>query len=207
MKPEVILNTAASLDGVIGKKGERLTFSTEKDWQRVYKLRASCDAILVGVGTVLADDPGLTSHKAGKNPTRVIADSKARTPANAKVLNEEAETIVAVSEAAPRKKVALLKEKAEVVTLGKDEVDLTKLMDALSAKGVKKLLLEGGGTLNSAMLKENLVDEITVLVAPKLVGAGVHLLEKPLKYQKQLILKEIKADGDHVLLSYEVKNG
>ncbi len=184
MKPFVFVNVAASLDGKISDERRRqLRISCEEDLKRVDKLRASADAIMVGIGTVLADDPRLTvkseelrrrrvEEGKSENPLRVVVDSKCRLPLNAKVLNGEAKTLIATSKAANSERVAEVSKFAEVVVLGEQQVDLRALMEELYARGVRKLMVEGGGTLISSLLREALVDEMYVYYAPIFIGGA-----------------------------------
>jgi len=184
VKPFVFINIAASLDGKISDESRKqIKISCEEDFKRVDRLRAESDAIMVGIGTVLADDPRLTVKseelrrwriKQGKpeNPIRVVVDSGCRIPLNAKVLNDEAKTIVAVSKLADRSKVEKLRQKAEVVTFGESKVNLTALMDYLYEIGVRRVMVEGGATLNYGLLKEGLVDEIYVYYGSMIIGGA-----------------------------------
>lgn len=174
MRPYVILNAAMTVDGKIATKTGSSEISGKEDLIRVHKLRKEMDAIMVGINTLLADDPRLTVHKidakSSDNPVRVVIDSKARTPLNFRILNKEAPTIIAVTEAADLKKVEELKKKVTVLKCGKERVDLKSLMSELSLKGIKTLMLEGGSTLNYSMLQKGLVDEVRVCVAPLIAG-------------------------------------
>ena len=122
-KPYVILNCAMTLDGKIATKTGSSEISGKMDSLRVHELRKEVDAIMVGINTVLADDPKLTVHKIQAsqedNPLRVVVDSKARTPLFSRVLNSDAPTIIAVSEIADSEKIKKLGEKAEVIVCGK----------------------------------------------------------------------------------------
>jgi len=172
-KPYVILSAAMSLDGKIATRDGDSAFSDEEDWKRVHRLRSQVDAIMVGIGTILHDDSKLTS-KAGKNPIRVVVDSRARTPPNARVITvkPEVETIIAVTSRAPPERTSNLeKAGAKVLVCGDGErVDLKILMEKLYDMGVRSLMLEGGGNLNWGMLSKGLVDEIRVAVSPVMVG-------------------------------------
>lgn len=163
-----------TLDGKIATVRGDSEISCAEDLDRVHRLRANVDAVMVGVGTVLADDPLLTVRRVkGKNPIRVVVDSKARTPLDARVLDRSAPTIIAVTEEARESKVRKFEEAgARVIRAGRGKVDLKKLMSELHSMGVRKLMLEGGSTLNWSMLKENLVDELRIAVAPRIVGGA-----------------------------------
>jgi len=185
MRPFVFINIASSVDGKISnEKRIQLRISSKEDLKRVDELRAKSDAIMVGIGTVLSDDPSLTVKsdelrrmriREGKkpNPIRVVVDSKCRIPLNAKILDSSAKTIVAVSEKADFTKVEKLRENGvDVFVAGKDKVDLKALMSYLYDRGVRILMVEGGATLNWALLKENLVDEIYVYYGNMIIGGA-----------------------------------
>jgi 2,5-diamino-6-(ribosylamino)-4(3H)-pyrimidinone 5'-phosphate reductase len=179
-RPVVIINSAISADGKISSfKRRQVRISGKADLDRVDALRAESDAIMVGVGTVLADDPGLRvkSERLRKvrvdegkpeNPLRVVADSLARIPLNAQILGEGC--IVAVSASAPQERLANLTQRCEVVQCGDKNVDLRELLSVLHEKGVERLLVEGGGTLNWSMVSEGLVDEIYTYIGALIIG-------------------------------------
>ena len=212
MRPQVILNAAMSVDGKIASKSGDSKLSCEEDWIRVHELRKSVDAIMVGINTVMEDNPSLTVHKipCNKNPVRVVVDSKARIPADARVLNKDAPTIIAVSEKAPQEKIKVLEKEAEVIICGKNRVDLKKLLEELYNLGVKKLLLEGGGTLNWSMLRNRLVDEIRIAVAPVIVGGSkaITLVEgegfELVRNGVKLKLTKYYKVGEDLVLEYKV---
>ncbi len=184
MRPFVFINVAASLDGKISDETRRqIRISCPQDLQRVDELRAASDAIMVGIGTVLSDDPRLTVKSEelrakrvlrGKpaNPIRVIVDSKCRVPESAKVLDRSAETIVAVSNSADEEKVRRISRLATVVRFGSEKVDLVALLDYLHGVGVRRLMVEGGGTLISSLLAAELVDEVYIYYAPIFIGGS-----------------------------------
>jgi diaminohydroxyphosphoribosylaminopyrimidine deaminase/5-amino-6-(5-phosphoribosylamino)uracil reductase len=129
----------------------------------VHRLRAGVDAIIAGVGTVLADDPFLTVRGvANRRPLRVVVDSSGRTPAKANVRDGAAPTWIATA--------------ADVGADPQGRVDLGKLLSALYARGVRTALLEGGPTLAGAFLHVRLVDRVVAYLAPKLLGAGANAL-------------------------------
>lgn len=165
-----------TLDGKIATRTGSSEISGPEDLKRVHQIRKENDAIMVGINTVLVDDPRLTVHKISStkedNPIRVVVDSQARTPLDARVMNEDALTIIAVSKKAPTWKVKNLKEKVEVIVCGEDKVDLADLMEKLKIQGVNSLMLEGGAALNFSMLKNGLVDEVRVCIAPMIAGGS-----------------------------------
>ena len=180
MRPYVILSAAMTLDGKIATETGSSNISGEKDLERVHELRKECDAIMVGIGTVLADDPRLTVHKVDANPednpVRVVVDSKCRTPIAARITNKDARTIIAGANEYKHEFVVsdrydvFQRRGVEFFFSGDRRVDLTALMNHLAGEGIETLMLEGGATLNFSMIKEGLIDEIRVCVAPKVVG-------------------------------------
>lgn len=217
MKPYIILNSAMTLDGKIATRTGSSEISGPEDLQRVHQIRKELDAIMVGINTVLEDDPRLTIHKFSSeesdNPLRVVTDSKAITPINSRVLNKEAETLIAVSQNAPPERVKLLMDKGDnvdVILAGETRVDLTILMDELAQRGIRSILLEGGSTLNYSMLKDGLVDEVRVCIAPMIAG-GVKAKTladgEGVDYMKDAFKLELKKSyklGKDFILEYEV---
>ena len=180
MRPYVILSAAMTLDGKIATATGSSNISGKKDLERVHELRKECDAIMVGIGTVMADDPRLTVHKIDANPEdnpiRVVVDSRLRTPEDARITNGDAKTIIAGAneykdEFFASDKYELFKKRGVKFFFSGDErVDLVALMSYLHEEGIERLMLEGGATLNFSMIKAGLIDEIRLCVAPMVVG-------------------------------------
>ena len=179
----VVVNAAMSADGKIStREREQVAISGPEDFDRVDELRASCDAVMVGVGTVLADGPSLTVDDPDRrrrreargdppNPARVVADSRMRTPADARVLDDAATTYLLTSGAASPDFVAEIDDTgAEVVTAGENRVDLAAGLDALEDRGVDRLMVEGGGELIFSLFRADLVDELSTFVGPSVIG-------------------------------------
>ena len=214
-RPHVVLNAGMTLDGKIASKTRNAEISCAEDLERVHEIRKRADAIMVGIGTVLDDDPRLTVHKIPckkeDNPLRVVVDSTGRTPLDARVLNDDARTIVAVSKAASDDNIKKIKERADVVVCGESLVDLNCLMEELYTRGIESLLLEGGATLNWGMLEEGLVDEVRVAISPTIVGGKDALsLVEGAGFEKiaegvKLKLKKHYRLGSDLILEYEVK--
>ncbi|MDI6771991.1 MAG: dihydrofolate reductase family protein, partial [bacterium] len=149
----------------------------------VHFLRNTHDAVLVGVQTVLADDPQLTCRlSGGRNPLRVVLDSRLRTPLEARVVAgaaagvAEAPTLIATTRAAPPARVeAMRRAGVEVLVLDQAQqgVDLRALMKELGRRGVQSVLIEGGGTVNASALAAGVVDKVIALVAPRLIGGAL----------------------------------
>jgi len=214
MKPRVILNAAMTLDGKIATKKGSSEISGDEDLLRVHVLRRDCDAIMVGINTVLADDPRLTIHKIpsdpADNPIRVVVDSQARTPLSSRVLSEDAPTIIAVSKRAPLDRLDKLSQQAKIIICGQEKVDLECLMDNLKDQGICTLMLEGGSALNFSMLSHGLVDEVRVCVAPMIVGgsqAKTLVDGDGMDYMSQAVKLNLKKSyplGEDLILEYEV---
>lgn len=180
MKPYVILNAAMTLDGKIATAAGSSNISGEEDLKRVHELRKDCDAIMVGIGTVLADDPRLTVHKINANPednpVRIVVDSKFRTPIAARITNKDAKTIIAGANEykydfiVSDRYETFKKRGVNFFYSGDKQVDLKALMNYLHEEGIEKLMLEGGATLNFSMIKAGLIDEIRICVAPMIAG-------------------------------------
>lgn len=179
--PFVTAKFACSLDGKIATvSGESQWISCEESRRFTHKLRDVNDAIMVGIGTVLADNPSLTTRleSGGRNPVRVIVDSNARTPLDSNVVRDGlAKTIIAVTSHAPIKKVTALTELgAEIIDTGDSEqVDLNILMRELADREITSVLVEGGGALNFSMLRAGLVDKVMAFIAPKIIGGRTAL--------------------------------
>ncbi len=178
-RPFVVLKAATSLDGKIATaNGESKWITGEAAREYGHRLRDTYDAILMGVTTILADDPSLTARLPegrGRDPIRIILDSQARTPTGAKVLIQEsaAHTIVATTEAAPvERRASLLAAGAEVLVIpgAGPGVDLVKLMEILGEKQITSVLIEGGGKVNGSALTAGIVDKVAWFLAPKIIG-------------------------------------
>ncbi|MDZ7850624.1 MAG: 2,5-diamino-6-(ribosylamino)-4(3H)-pyrimidinone 5'-phosphate reductase [Halodesulfurarchaeum sp.] len=217
----VAVNAAMSVDGKLAsREREQLAISGPEDFDRVDRLRAETDAIMVGVGTVLADDPSLTvddtsansaagSGAQSTNPVRIVADSRARTPPDAQVLDDAAETVVLVSEAVPTEHVTTLSSVgAEILEAGTNRVDLPAAFQQLESMGIDDLLVEGGGELIYSLFEADLVDELTVYVGSLVIGGrdaptladGTGFTES----YPELTLRAVEELGDGVLLEYDV---
>jgi diaminohydroxyphosphoribosylaminopyrimidine deaminase/5-amino-6-(5-phosphoribosylamino)uracil reductase len=178
--PFVTVKFAQTLDGRIATaKGSSKWISSPESLKLAHRLRSHHDAIMVGVGTVLADNPELTVRLVrGRNPTRIILDSKLRIPLDAKVLanQETARTLVATTPAADKEKLAALRRMGiEVLTMPPDaqgQVDVSELLKMLGQRQISSLLVEGGGETITSFLRLNLADKIIAIIAPKILGKG-----------------------------------
>lgn len=182
-RPFVFINAAMSADGKIATIERKQTrISGGQDFDRMDELRASSDAIMVGVGTVLSDNPSLTvkskkrqekrlSIGLPENPVRIVVDSMARIPVDADIFKKgEGKRIIAVSESAPAEKVQKLSKFADIICFGEKSVDLARLLSELKARGIKSLMVEGGATLNWGLISKGLVDEIYTFIGNIIIG-------------------------------------
>ena len=182
-RPFVFINAAMSADGKIATIERRQTrISGSLDFDRMDELRASSDAIMVGIGTVLSDNPSLTVKSKDRkerrlaiglseNPVRIVVDSMARTPVDADIFKKgEGKRIIAVSGSAPSDKVRRLSKLADIICIGKKNVDLVKLLSELKNRGINRLMVEGGATLNWGLISNRLVDEVYTFVGNIIIG-------------------------------------
>jgi 2,5-diamino-6-(ribosylamino)-4(3H)-pyrimidinone 5'-phosphate reductase len=186
------VNVAMSADGKLSTKERRqVIISGKEDFSRVDELKAGCDAIMVGIGTVLADDPSLTvksetrvkerrSNFRPPHPIRIVVDSMARTPLGAKILHKgEGKRIIAVSRAADPVRVDQLRQVAmhssddieiECIFCGEDQVDLVELCKELKMRDIHTLMVEGGGTLIMGLFQVGLIDELHTFIGNMIIG-------------------------------------
>ena len=211
-RPRVLLNCAISTDGHLAFAGGRpAALSGPNDRKRVQELRAGCGAILVGVGTVLADDPSLRVHweelgrAAGREPLRVIVDSRARVPDTARVLDGSRPTLIATATGVRR----AFPPGVEHFAAGNSRVDLAALFRELRTRGIEQLLVEGGGEVIASVLRGGWWDRMTVYVAPLVIGGATappmaRGPETP-SFAEAVALRLVSVAGldDGALLTYE----
>lgn len=180
--PFCLMKSAMSLDGKIATKfsdSKWITSTSSREY--VHRLRHRYAGIMVGIGTVLVDNPLLTTRIPdfeGKNPIRIIVDSRCRIPLDANVVKttSKARTLLATTNQADSQKIKVLKEKdveVLVLPLKNDRVDLNALMEKLGEMGIDSILLEGGGTLNYSALDTGIVDKVSFFIAPKIIGGNL----------------------------------
>ena len=219
--PYVVLKSAMSLDGKIATtSGHSQWISCPESRQYVHSLRNELKGILVGVNTVITDDPKLTTRLEsgpGRDPIRIVVDSNGRLPLSAKMLKNGASNpvIIATTTNFPERKRSYLEEAGHMILTLPDhdgQVDLKMLMGELGKMGIDGILLEGGGTLNESALKNGIVDEIQFIIAPLLIGgrdaitpvegAGFNTIDEGIKLQ-QMSTKQI---GKDILVTARVNN-
>lgn len=206
-KPFVILKTAMSLDGKIATaSGESQWITSEASRRRGHEVRDAVDAILVGRGTVVRDNPALTTrlqNKEGQDATRIVLDSQGRTRVGARIFNPDSEAgiIVAVTSEAPSENIdALEKAGAEVLTVPAahgNQVCFRRLMEILGKREITSVLIEGGSEINASALAAGVVDKVMCFIAPKLIGGqeapgpiggvGIHSLTEAVNLQRMSV--------------------
>jgi len=181
----VVVNAAVSADGKLStRRREQVRISGPEDFDRVDALRAESDAVMVGVGTVLADDPHLTlddpdrvAAREGRSdsphPARVVVDTRARTPLDARILDDAAPTYVLAGAVAPQERLdALAEQGVEVVRAGAGRVALRAALHDLADRGIDRLMVEGGGELIFSLFDYGLVDELSLYVGSVVIGGS-----------------------------------
>lgn len=202
-KPFVVLKAAMTLDGKIATAtGQSKWITNETSRAYGYKLRDIYDGIMVGINTVIEDNPMLTARvDGGKNPIRIVVDSSLKIDINANVVQDKsAKTIIATTDKADKDKILKLQaQDVDVIVVDKDEndkVDIEKLLDILGQKNICSILVEGGATLSGSFVAKKLIDKVYFFIAPKIVGgkeaktpvAGTGILN----LQEALALKDIQ---------------
>jgi diaminohydroxyphosphoribosylaminopyrimidine deaminase/5-amino-6-(5-phosphoribosylamino)uracil reductase len=181
--PFVIVKFAATLDGKIAAtSGDSRWVAGDEARAWAHQHRTKIDAIMCGVNNVLLDDPQLTARPGGSpaehQPLRIVADSRGRTPLDAKVLGPGGHTIIATTAASPESwRTSVASAGAEVAVLPADasgRVEMGSLMTMLGERGVLSLLAEGGGVLHASLFAAGLVDKVHAIIAPKIVGGTMY---------------------------------
>lgn len=204
-KPFIVLKVAMTLDGKIATAtGQSKWITNETSRAYGYKLRDIYDGIMVGINTVIEDNPMLTARvDGGKNPIRIVVDSSLKIDINANVVQDKsAKTIIATTDKADKDKILKLQaQDVDVIVVDKDEndkVDIEKLLDILGQQNICSILVEGGATLSGSFVARKLVDKVYFFIAPKIVGgkeaktpvAGTGILN----LQEALALKDIQIE-------------
>lgn len=212
-KPYVILSAAISLDGKIATKTGNSKLSSTKDFVRLHKLRSKVDGILIGKNTAIQDNPLLTvRHVMGKNPVRIILDSKGDLSAKSKILqtSDKIPTIIAVSKQITKSNLRKLnKFPVEVIITGEKSVNIKSLLKKLVERKIRTILVEGGGTVNWEFVKQNLFDELIITLSPFLIGGNnaISLLQgkgfDKITKSPNLRLKSVKRLKNHLVLNYQ----
>ena len=212
-RPYVVLKYAQSVDGRIATStGDARWISGEAERRISHTLRAACDAVLVGIGTVLLDDPQLTVRMVpGASPVRVVLDSTLRIPDAARVLDAEAPTLVVTTErSSPSRRESLRRRQIRVcvVPSGPGGVDLGAALAALRTEGIRSLLVEGGAEVITSLLAAGLVDRLVVGVSPMILGTGTEAVG-PLGVSRvrdgiRLTNRSVHMTAEDILLAWDV---
>ena len=200
-----------------------MKISGAQDFNRVDRLKAGSDAVMVGIGTVLADNPSLTvkseecrNNRLGRgtslHPVRIVVDSHARTPLDAKILHkEEGKRVIAVSKQADPAKVHELEKLATVIIAGDDRVNLAQMMEELGRMNIRRIMVEGGGTLIAGLIAAGLVDEIYTFIGNIIIGGkdAPTLADGPGFVKEaefcRLVLLEARKIEEGILLHWKVE--
>jgi len=211
-RPYVILSAAISIDGKIATKTGDSKLSSKQDSIRLHKLRSKVDAILVGKNTVAIDDPLLTvRHTKGKNPIRIVLDSKGTLSDKSKILqtSDKITTIIVVSKKISKSNYnRLSKFPVKLLVIGVSSVNLKSLLRKLSDEKIKTILVEGGGTINWEFIKQNIFDELIITLSPFLIGGNnaISFVEGEgfdnISKSPNLRLKSVKRLKNHLVLHY-----
>lgn len=215
--PFVTLKYAQTLDGRIATDtGHSRWISSFASRRYAHALRSVNDAILVGAGTVIQDNPELTVRMVkGKNPLRIVVDSRLKTPANARIYKNQdaAKTIIATTAKADRKKQAIFQNMGvEVLEVDEDKqghVDMKKLISTLGVKNIASLLVEGGASIITAFLKTVLADEVIIIISPKIIGKGmeaigdlaIHRMDDAMILEQKKMMRK----GDDLIIVGKIK--
>lgn len=218
-EPFVILKIAATLDGRIATRtGESQWITGEESRRFVHRLRDQVDGVVVGIGTIMKDDPLLTTRlPGGRDPFRIILDSELRIPENARVFGSNPERVIlATTQRAPKEKLERLEQKVGRILIcdsRKGKVDLKILLSKLGEMEITSLLVEGGSQVNGAFFDERLMDKVFLFLSPKWFGdplaLGIFSGKGVEELQKVLPLKEItlrKIGEDLLVEGYPEKN-
>ncbi len=189
-RPFVVVKSAMTLDGwTATSTGNSKWVTNEKSRQFVHRLRDQLDAVLVGIGTVIADNPQLTTRLKrgkGKDPIRIVLDTHLRMPSNSRILSSDskAETIIVSAPGAPRKNLKIFEDMG-VSTLicptEKGRIDLSSLLDILGKMAITSLLVEGGASVVGSFIKKRLIDKFYIFKSPKILGGddGISMAKGP----------------------------
>ncbi|PIV24768.1 MAG: riboflavin biosynthesis protein RibD [Deltaproteobacteria bacterium CG_4_8_14_3_um_filter_45_9] len=218
-EPFVVLKVAATLDGKMAtRNGDSKWISGEASRRFVHKLRDQVDGVLVGIGTVLKDNPMLTARiRGGRDPYRIVLDSRLKIPEEAKVIGTSpSKAIIASTELAPKDKIEKLEKRGvQILILDSKEgrVNLKSCLSKLGEMGMMNLLVEGGSQVNGSFLDEGVIDKLLLFLSPKLIGdqqaLGIFGGKGASNLQKATALKEIKAKriGEDILLEGYLESG
>jgi len=206
-RPYVFINCAMSVDGKIASpSGKQMRISCDEDIKRMYELRNNADAVLVGINTVLSDNPKLTVKekyvKNLKQPIRIVLDTHCKTPVDALIVNDVAITLIIVGKQCNKK----FGNNVEVIAckINKDGlIDLESFLEVLYNRGIKKLMVEGGSTVISNFLNSGFVDDFYIYMGPLMIGGKNTPTIANVKVDLELV--DTKTIGPGMLLHYKLR--
>ncbi len=221
VRPYVYLNMAMTADGKITSAGrEHPRFTSKEDRREMDRLRAEADAILLGAGTLRADNPvwhvrtpEMQEYRRTRgqraDPLRVVVTASGRIDPDSRFFQDSADRIIVTTEQAPAERFEAFAGKTELWRIGREQVDLPALLAKLAERGIDRLLVEGGGELNWGLVRDDLVDELHVTIAPVLLGGrdAPTLLEGlglPMKQRRKLRLEQARREGDELFCRWTV---
>ena len=216
-RPFVIISAAVSVDGKIATRTGDSDMSSGADLDRLHKMRSMVDAILVGANTLRHDDPLLTVRRVrGSNPERIVLDPHGTALPRSRILRTAGDvpTTVVVSKAIPEARLRKLRAlPVRVITCGRDQIGAAWLLGRLGARGIKTLLVEGGGTTNWSFVKAGLFDRLVVTISPRIIGGddAASLVRgrgfASMRMATKLRLEKTERIGDELVLYYSVDCG
>ncbi len=208
-RPYVVINCAMSADGKIASpSGKQYRISCEEDIKRMYELRNESDAVLVGINTVLSDDPKLTVKekyvKNPKQPIRIVLDTNCKIPVDSLIVNDAAKTFIVTAKNCNK----VYGKNVEIVLCGTDDnglINLNQLLETLVKKNIHKLMVEGGGTVIWNFLEKGLVDDFYVYIGPMTIGGkNTPTIGEGKSFEKFLKLIDKRDIGPGKLLHYKM---
>jgi len=214
-RPYVIINCAMSLDGKIASpSGKQIKISSDEDIKRMYQLRNECDAVLVGINTVLSDDPKLTVKEKyvpnPQQPIRVILDSTCKTPKQALILNNKAQTIIITAKGNEQPPIENHIEIIGCKTDNDGHINIEAMLQILAEKNIKKVLVEGGGTVIWSFIQHKCVDDMFVYIGSMIIGGKNTpkiIMDNAIDNKHEVIplnLIKTKKMGEGILLHYRL---
>ncbi len=212
MRPDIIVNCAMSADGKIaGRERKQVKISDQADFKRVHELRSECDAILVGVGTVIADNPSLIVKdkyvEDPSQPIRIVLDPDGRCPDEALVLDNTIVTLIITNEQCQRE---FQGNNTKKLSFGEKQIDLTRLLEHLYSMGIKKILVEGGGETIWHFFRARCVDRLSIFVGDIMIGGRTSPTPMDgdgfgIGEHVQLAFKDMKRMDTGIVIEYDVK--
>jgi diaminohydroxyphosphoribosylaminopyrimidine deaminase/5-amino-6-(5-phosphoribosylamino)uracil reductase len=210
--PFITVKVGESLDGKIAtRSGDSKWITSDRSRSYAHRLRSQYDAIMIGINTLLRDNPRFAASSSKKRLVKVVVDSQLSTPANANIFSKESVVIIATLSMSPGQETAnrkILESKARLLTVKEKagQVNLKGLMKKLAQEGISNIFIEGGGTLIGSLFDEGLVDKVLFFISPKIIGGkeaiGSVMGRGILRVDKAIKLKDVKVRriGEDILV-------